>query len=1073
MTARAEHQVQSRRWLPVALGLLSIALVATAQTLPPGADAGAVPQTIEFDRDVRPILSDNCYICHGPSKQMAGLRLDREEVAKHALPDNRLAIVSGDPGHSEMLRRVSLTTASGRMPQGGEPLSSRDVAVIQRWIEQGATWQKHWSFVPPRRPALPIVTDQHWVRNPIDAFVLERLEREGLRPAPAADRATWIRRVTLDLVGLPPTPAEIDAFVADRSMNADGKVVDRLLQSPRYGERMAFPWLEAARYADSNGYQTDGERDMWRWRDWVINAFNRNMPFDRFTVEQLAGDLLPNPTLDQRIATGFNRNHRGNSEGGIIPEEYAVEYVVDRVDTTATVFLGLTAGCARCHDHRYDPLSQKQYYQLFSYFNNLPESGKARRVGNSPPSIKAPTPDQQRRLKQLDDRLASATRAYAALQPGMERAEKDWERSLDRSAAVTWAPARGLVAHYALDGDLSATVAVAPDGKPVALRFQNGEPVFTQGSLGQAASFDGKTAIEGGDIAGFGSHVRYDDQYSLAAWIRPTAKTGAIVTKVQDVTEPNGHGLNLHDGKIEYNNVTKWVDEGIRLRSVREVTLNEWHHVAIAYDGTRYAEGVKLYVDGEEWKWEVLLDDANNLGPARREPLRIGGGGGPENRFQGSIDDVRIYDRALSASEARILATRSSVTDIARLPEKSRTAGQADKIRDYFLEHALPMNINNARKRLIDTQAKRDAFYDSLPTVMVMEEMPRPRETHLLKRGAYDAPGEIVTPTLPEFLASSPGDYPPNRLGLARWLVSPSDPLLARVTVNRFWQMLFGTGIVRTVEDFGSQGEWPSHPELLDWLATEFVSTGWDVKALLKTIVTSASYRQSSRGTADLLQRDPENRLLARGSGVRLTADVVRDQALAMAGVLVNKVGGPSVMPYQPAGIWKELNSSEDYVQSHGEDLYRRSLYTFWKRTVPPPTMANFDASSRESCVVRRSVTNTPLQALDLMNDITYVEAARVMAQRMIEEGGLTPEARIRLAFRLATARPPKPAESHVLVASFNRELHTFKARPDAAIKYVGLGEYPRDERLNVSELAAYTTVASLILNLSETVTKN
>jgi hypothetical protein len=811
---------------------------------------------------------------------------------------------------------------------------------------------------------------------------------------------------------------------------------------------------------------------MWRWRDWVINAFNRNMPFDQFTVEQLAGDLLPNATLDQRIATGFNRNHRGNSEGGIIPEEYAVEYVVDRVDTTATVFLGLTAGCARCHDHRYDPLSQKQYYQLFSYFNNLPESGKARRVGNSPPLIKAPTPDQQRQLKTLDDELAVRARAYAALLPEVERAQQEWEAALNQAQAITWAPARGLVAHYELDGDLKADVSVSPDGKTVPLEFRNGEAAFNQGVVGRAASFDGIAFIQGGDVAGFGMHGRYDDKYSLSAWIYPTAPTGAIVTKVQDVSEPNGHGLNLYEGKLQYNNVTKWVDEGIRLQSVKLLPLNQWHHVTLTYDGTRYADGVKLYVDGEEWRWDVILDDANSLAPGRREPLRIGGGGGPENRFHGRIGDVRVYDRALSAVEARILATASPITDIARQRERDRTTGETDKIRDYFLEHALPAHLNDARKRLLDAQAKRDQYYDSLPTVMVMEELPTPRETHLLKRGAYDAPGEKVVPTLPDFLSPSP-DYPSNRLGLARWLVSPADPLLARVTVNRFWQMLFGTGIVKTVEDFGSQGEWPSHPELLDWLATDFVRSGWDVKALLKTIVTSATYRQSSRAAVDLMQRDPENRLLARGPSVRLTADIVRDQALAIAGVLVNKTGGSSVKPYQPAGIWKELNSSEDYVQSHGEDLYRRSLYTFWKRTVPPPTMANFDASSRESCVVRRSVTNTPLQALDLMNDVTYVEAARVVAQRMMQEGGPTPQSRIRYGFRLATARLPREAESDVLVAAFDTQFKTFTARPDAALKYVSLGEYPRDERLNATELAAYTTVASLILNLSETVTKD
>ena len=1072
MTPRTLGWAHARGWLCVAPGLLCLTLMASAQALQSEPERG-IPQTIEFNRDIRPILSDKCYTCHGPSKQMAGLRFDREEGAKQALRGGRFAIVPGDPDHSEMIRRMTLTDAAGRMPQGGEPLSSREVAFVRRWIEQGSTWQKHWSFVPPRRPDLPSLNDQRWVRNPIDAFVLERLEREGLKPAPDADRATWIRRVTLDLAGLPPTLPEIDAFVADRSPNAYDTVVDRLLQSPRYGERMAFPWLEAARYADSNGYQTDGERYMWRWRDWVINAFNRNMPFDRFTVEQLAGDLLPNSTLDQRIATGFNRNHRGNSEGGIIPEEYAVEYVVDRVDTTSTVFLGLTAGCARCHDHRYDPLTQKQYYQLFSYFNNLPESGKARRVGNSPPSIKAPTPEQQRQLKQLDDQLAAAADRYVKLQPELVRSQKEWERSLDKSTAVAWSPARGLVAHYQLDGDLGARVSVSPDGKPSPLKFQNGEPIFEQGRIGQAASFDGKSFIQGGDIAGFGSHGAYDDRYSLAAWIYPTEKTGAIVTKVQEVTEPNGHGLNLYEGKVQYNNVTKWVDEGIRLQSVKTIGLNEWRHVTLTYDGTRYAEGVKLYVDGDEWKWEILLDDLNNLGPARREPVRIGGGGGLENRFHGRIQDVRAYDRVLSPAEARILATPTSVTEIAALAEKSRTQAQAEKIRDYFLEHALPAPIKDTRKRLSDAQAKRDEYYDSLPTVMVMEEMPNPRESHVLVRGAYDAPGERVTPTLPEFLAASTADYPSNRLGLARWLVAPSNPLLARVTVNRFWQMLFGTGIVKTVEDFGSQGEPPSHPELLDWLATELVRTRWDVKALLKTIVTSSTYRQSSRGAAELLQRDPENRLLARGPNVRLTADVIRDQALAIAGLLVNKTGGPSVKPYQPAGIWKELNSSEDYVQSHGEELYRRSLYTFWKRTVPPPTMANFDASSRESCVVRRNVTNTPLQALDLMNNTTYVEAARVVAQRMIEEGGPTEQERIRFAFRLATARLPKPAERDILVSALNRQLDTFKARPDAALKYVSLGEYPRDERLNVSELAAYTTVASLILNLSETVTKD
>ena len=1104
------------RWIN-ALGLALYAiLMHVVQGAPqpahavPGALQEPLPAAIEFNRDIRPILSDKCFQCHGPALQMATLRFDLEDAAKHALRDGRFAIVPGDPGNSQMIQRITATNPAIRMPRSqggaaeGEPLTERQIALLTRWIEQGAMWQKHWSFMPPKRPELPKgFNDATWVHNPIDAFVLQRLEREGLKPSPEADRPTLLRRVSLDLTGLPPSPAELDGFIADKSADAYEKVVDRLLSSPQYGERMAFPWLDAARYADSNGYQTDGERFMWRWRDWVINAFNRNMPYDQFTIEQLAGDLLPNATLDQKIATGFNRNHRGNSEGGIVPEEYAAEYVVDRVDTTSTVFLGLTLGCARCHNHRFDPVTQKEFYQLFAYFNNVPEHGKFRRVGNSPPYIAAPLPEQQAQLKQLDDQLAAANAAYAKLQPDLARAQRDWERSLDTSRRILWAPERGLVAYYSFDSDLTPQVAVLQDAKgsrsPVySLRPDNGNtpvpekpsvpasPGFAPGQLGQAASFDGKSFVQfSGDIAGFDSYgagrgalgandptVTYDDAYTLAAWIYPTAPSGAIVTRDEDIFEPNGHGLNLRDGRIEYDYVTKWVDEGIRLRTEKKITLNQWHHVALTYTGSRWASGVKIYVDGEDQKLEILLDDFNSQGAVKREPLRIGAGGGPENRFHGSIDEVRIYKRALSPAEAGISADLTPVAAIAALPEDKRTAAQADKIRDYFLEHALPANIAEARTRLVDAQTKRDEFYQSLPTVMVMEEMPVPRETHLLIRGMYDKPGEVVMPMLPSVLMASPNAYPPNRLGLAQWLVDPSNPLMARVTVNRFWQMYFGTGIVKTTEDFGSQGEPPSHPDLLDWLATEFVRTGWDVKALQKTIVMSATYRQSSRLSSDLLAKDPDNRLLARGPNMRLSADILRDQALAIAGLLVYKVGGPSVKPYQPDGLWNEIGGGGTYVQDHGDNLYRRSLYTFWRRTIPPPSMANFDASAREYHIVRPVITNTPLQALDLMNDVAYVEAARVFAQRVIKEGGKSAPERIAYAFRLATARLPKPAESAILLGAFQQNLDQFKSKPDAALKYVSYGEYPRDNSLDVGELAAYTSVTSLILNLNETVMK-
>lgn len=1089
-------------WMALFGLLVSAFLTQVAQSAPQATPAAAapLPATIEFNRDIRPILSDKCFQCHGPGSQMATLRFDQEEGAKHALKDGRFAIVPGDPARSQMIARVTATNPAVRMPRSqngaaaGDPLTERQVALLTRWIEQGATWQKHWSFIPPKRPEVPKdLKDAKWVQNPIDAFVLQRLEREGLKPSPEADRSTLLRRVSFDLTGLPPTPAELDAFLEDKSANAYEKVVDRLLRSPQYGERMAFPWLDAARYADSNGYQTDGERFMWRWRDWVIDAFNRNMPYDQFTIEQLAGDLLPSATLNQKIATGFNRNHRGNSEGGIVPEEYAVEYVVDRVDTTSTVFLGLTLGCARCHNHKFDPFTQKEFYQLFAYFNNVPEHGKFRRVGNSPPYIAAPLPEQEAQLKRLDDELAAAAVAYAKLQPDVARAQQAWERSLKAASPVDWVPSRGLVAYYSFDSDLTPQIAVlreTNDPRPAAATIRSNvnspAPSLAPGRIGQAATFEGKSFIQfGGDIAGFDSYgagrgalgandptVTYDDGYTMAAWIYPTTPNGAIVTRDEDIVEPNGHGLNLRDGRIEYDYVTKWVDEGIRLRTEKTIALNQWHHVALTYTGSRWASGVKIYVDGEDQRLDIMLDDVNSQGAVKREPLRIGAGGGPDNRFNGSLDEVRIYNRALSPAEAGMLADLTPVTAIAALPEDKRTPAQSDKIRDYFLEHALPANLAEARARLTDAQAKRDSFFQSLPTVMVMEEMPIPRKTNVLVRGMYDRPGEVVQPMLPAALAPSPAAYPPNRLGLARWLVDPANPLMARVTVNRFWQMYFGVGIVKTTEDFGSQGDVPSHPELLDWLATEFIRTGWDVKALQKTIVMSAVYRQSSRVSPELRAKDPDNRLLARGPSMRLPADMVRDQALAVAGLLVNKVGGASVKPYQPEGLWNEIGGGGAYVQDHGDNLYRRSLYTFWRRTIPPPSMANFDASARESHMVRPVMTNTPLQALDLMNDVTFVEAARVFAERTMKEGGTTHAERIAYAFRVATARMPKAAEAAVLEDAFVENLELFKSKPDAALKYVSHGEHQRDSSIDVSELAAYTSVTSLILNLNEAVMK-
>jgi len=942
-----------------------------------------------------------------------------------------------------------------------------------------ASPRHHWAFHSPKRPALPTVSNGHWPRNGIDNFILARLDREGLQPSPEADKNTLIRRVTLDLTGLPPTPAEVDAFLADESPDAYEKLVDRLLASSRFGERMALPWLYAARYADTSGYQNDGPRHMWRWRDWVIDAFNANMPFDQFTIDQIAGDMLPSPTLEQRIATGFSRNHRGNAEGGIIPEEYAVEYVVDRVETTATVFLGLTLGCARCHDHKYDPFTQKDFYQFFAYFNNIPEFGRAIKEGNSPPYIKAPTAQDEQRLRLLDEELARAEREVAGMSGPLASAQVMWEKAIDPAGqSDMWSISHGLAANFALDGDTTEATNRTSHAK-----FVDGEPAFAAGRLGDAADFDGRRFLDSGDIANFG----YFDRFSLGAWVFARGDHGGtIISRMTDADQADGYYVQLTSGRIQVNLVKRWLDDAVRVETEQVVAPDRWHHVLVTYDGSRVAGGITVYVDGKPEKLKVNLDFINQTFAAAKEPLRIGGGGGPDGRFQGLIDDVRVYGDCLSAADVRVIATPDSIRAILETTADRRGSEQAHKLRSYFLATHAPANIREPYRNLITLRQERERFVESIPTVMVMEEMPVPRETFVLLRGQYDKYGEKVSAGVPANLAPLPAGAPNNRLGLARWLVDSSNPLTARVAVNRFWQMYFGAGLVKTTEDFGTQGEPPIHPELLDWLASEFVSPspqpsppggegrvrGWDVKAMQKLIVTSATYRQSSKVSPALLAKDPDNRLLARSPRLRLPAETIRDQALAASGLLAEKRGGPSVKPYQPAGLWKEIATDGDYAQDHGDNLYRRSLYTYWKRTVAPPSMITFDATARETCTVRESRTNTPLQSLTLMNEITFVEAARVLAQRIMAECRSTPEHRITVAFRLVTARPPRPLELQVLARGFEEHLTRYRNDRKAAAELIGAGEFPRDESLDVSELAAYTAVAGLILNLDETVTK-
>ena len=1035
-----------------------------------GVAPAAAGRTVDFAREVRPLLARNCFSCHGPDEgsRQAGLRLD---VPEGPFADRGRfggpAVVAGDAEASLLVHRVAAGDARVRMPRGGEALDEAEVETLRLWIDQGAEWESHWAFIPPERPAEPPVADAEWPRNPVDRFVLRRLEEAGLTPSDEADRATLLRRVTLDLTGVPPTPRELADFLNDDAADAYEQAVDRLLASPRYGERMAFEWLDAARYADTNGYQTDGERSMWRWRDWVIDAYNANMPFDQFTVEQLAGDMLPGATLDQRIATAFNRNHSLNSEGGIVVDEFLAEYGVDRVSTTGTVWMGLTLGCARCHDHKFDPISQKEFYEVMANFNNIPERGKGFKYVNSPPLVTAPTDEQRAELDALDAELAAARAALDALDGEASAARAEWEASLEAAGPVDWNLRDGLLAYHAFDG----TVAGIQTTADVPAVLEDGLPRFYPGVLGSAASFDGRRFVN----AGHGPDLGYDDAFSLAVWMYPTAGDGVIVSRAAGGDQGEvGWGLYLEDGRLRLNLSTRVLDDGVAAETVGEIALGRWQHVVATYDGSKTPAGMRLYVDGRLRATEPLLDLVGNRLPAARYPLRIGASGSDKPRFRGHLDEVRIYEGVLTPAEAAVVGTAEPLGRLAALDPGQRTPAQADKLRLAFVDQYAPPAVQAAVREVARLEARRAELWTSFPTVMVMEERAVRKPTYRLNRGAYDSPAEEVFPGVPAVLPPLPEGVEADRLSFARWLVDPGHPLTARVTVNRFWQMYFGTGLVKTAENFGTQGEFPSHPELLDWLATEFVDSGWDVKALQRTIVTSAAYRQASQVAPGQFERDPENRMIARGPRLRLPAPTIRDQALAMAGLLVEKVGGPSVKPYQPEGLWADMveGGYGDYVQETGDDLYRRSLYTFWKRTLGPPTMMTFDAATRETCIVRTGRTNTPLQALNLMNDVTYVEAARRLAERMMTEGGETPEDRIAYAYLLATAHRPPPAARTILVDGWRRHLDRYQADRGAALELVSQGESGRDETLDVAELASYTMVANLILNFDGTITK-
>jgi hypothetical protein len=1037
----------------------------------------------EFDRDVRPILAENCYPCHGPdeNKRKAKLRLDREETAFQKLPNGDFAIIRGDLARSKLVERIRSTDSEELMPpvKSGKKLSPEQIDCLTRWISGGATWQNHWSFIAPHRPALPMVKNKRWPRNEIDYFILSRLEQKGLSPTPEANRAVVLRRLSLDLTGLPPSPEQLRGW--SRHADPISAAVDELLASPHFGERMASDWMDLARYSDTHGFNNDVMRSMWRWRDWVIEAFNKNLPYDHFITEQLGGDLLSAPTLDQLIATGFNRNHGINSEGGIIDEEYRVEYVADRVRTTSIAWLGLTMECARCHDHKFDPISQKDFYRFFAFFNNIDETGEDGRVANAAPILSTPTLAQQRAMTGYRARM---TAAESKLQTRLNAQDwekvsfKDWPESWPETPAIA---KTNLLISLQLSSEPSTITSITnlADGK--AARASASIDV-TNGPLGESVLIlDGQADVRMEPLPS----VDRSKGWIFSAWIRRDRACDEALFSTANFAVPAsaeqfGEGLQVRlteSGAVDLRLAHRLPAYSIELRTREKLPIGQWANLAVVCDGTTFAKGLRVLIDGEECFRDVVHDDLTV--PVSLSTAAVIGGSDEKgvNRFIGALGSVSLVSSPDPMDQIAARSRSLSLRLALETPADERQGAQVDRLRHAWLERHDPEFALGASELRTNRSALL-AVEREAPTTMVMKELAQKRPTFVLSRGQYDAPREAVEPDVPEFILPFNKAVSRNRLGLAQWLTDPANPLTARVVVNRLWQSLFGTGLVKTSENFGYQGDFPSHPDLLDWLAVDFVESGWDVKKLIHRMATSAVYRQDSRSTEALNELDPENRLLAHGPRQRLSGEMIRDQALFLSGLLHDEIGGPPVYPYQPTNLYKGIVVAADYpgtsyTESTGENLYRRSLYTFWKRTVPHPTLSTFDVPDREVCTARRPKTNTPLQALATMNDTIQLEASRKLAERMLLEGGNSPADRLNFAFQLATARKPQTEERKQLCSLLDKRLGAYRKDPDAAKAFLSVGASKCQPKLDVVELAAYANLASLILNLDETITRN
>ncbi len=1044
-------------------------------------------EPISFNRDVRPILADRCYHCHGPDaeNQDSEFRLDSAANATADL-GGYAGVVPGDLAASELHTRIHADDGSIMPPSdSNRVLSAAEIDILDRWIEQGAEYEDHWAFKPvPDVVPVPSPDDPAgWVRGDIDRFILRGIRAAGLTTGQQLSREKWLRRVTFDLTGLPPTTDQIDAFLADRSSDAAGQVVDRLLSSPASAERLTTEWLDVARYADSFGYQRDDPRYVWPWRDWVIDSFQQNKPYDEFIIEQLAGDLLPGATRNQQLATTFNRLHSHNKEGGVAVEEFRVEYVSDRVHTLAGAFMGLTMECARCHDHKFDPIKTKEYYQLTAFFSGVAENGLISYFTDATPtpSMGLPTEPQQHAI---DRATAEVTQAQKHLQESISRAETafdPWSRGIESISDLGELAADGWVAAISFDQPATIDAAKLRDEENKKLSAANvhafvneadaDQPTFTSvnnklapGRFGNAIALTGDDAVI---VPGVG-HFERHDPFSFSLWIHTPELTerGVIYRRSRgwDDAGSIGYELTKEGDRLVAKLSHFWPGNAIGIQTTAPLVPNRWTHVAVTYDGCSRAEGLRIYTDGRLAATAVLQDRLTRSITDWRggyEDLAIGSRYRDRGFKDGRVDQFLVYDRTLSALEVAFLHDIDDAAGALR-DEGQWTSRGRQMLREHYLLTAAPQ-VDEARQTLRSARKQLNKALDQTNDIMVMREDPRPRRNFVLQRGVYDSHGEEVFADTPAFLPPFPSDQPRNRLGLARWLTSNDHPLTARVTVNRYWQLMFGQGLVRTPEDFGNQSQPPSHPELLDWLARDFIDHGWNLHRLLRMIALSATYGQDSVVDRAKREKDPDNLWLARGPSQRLSAEMIRDNALAVSGLLVDDVGGPPVNPYDVALAYTPLPVDK------GDRLYRRSLYTFWRRTSPAPMMITMDANKREVCRLRREITSSPLQAMVMLNSPQFIEAARVMAAGLIDRPAGVDPLPVQ-AFRTLTSRTPSDQEREILIQLYEEQWEHFRSRPAQAEQLLGVGNVANPPGVDSARLAAATVVINSIMNLDESI---